>query len=613
MLYWSPNKTMKWIFLILLFLGAGADAQNRKIDNLNLRLHHSKEDTGRVTILVALGREYSYLIPDTALNYFRESLALSRKLNYERGQFYSDIYTGEVLATKGDYSKALEWELQALHIGSDLHDEGLIGDVNMHLGNLYYYQGNYRHSLDYYSKIRMLDKNDTDFEEALTGLKGRTFLALNQLDSAWRNSKRAYDIEIKRKPISWIVPAVTLASILAKEGKSDSALAIYMKYKDFEPGSKSNLEMTIPMSVLFIEKNEYDSAKLYLKRTVAYAIAKSYIEEASEASGLLSDIYRNEGNFDSAYTYLSINNSLKERLFNLNKDKGIVNEETDKKLYDKTIQSTQLQYENKVKIYGFGFAVIIFSVLTFLLWRNNQHRQRELFLLQKQKEDEKFKLQNEFQQALLQSQLEIQEQTFKNISMEIHDNIGQVLSLAKLNLATADFNKLETVREKIDDSRNLIAKSILDLRDLAKSLNTDYVQVMGLANSTAHELEIIKKTGSFETNFEIIGEPYKLEQQNELILFRIVQEALNNIMRHAKAKTIEVKLCYDPKFFSLTVHDDGMGFDISNLNQNRNNSRGLGIKNMSDRAQIIGAEIKIISEPGQGTTIDIKLPVSQLT
>jgi two-component system, NarL family, sensor kinase len=604
---------MKWIFSLILFFGAFANAQNHKIDALYIRLSHSKEDTGRVTILIGLGRQYSYLIPDSALYEFRESLALSKRLNYAKGQFYSNMYTGEVLATKGDYSKALEWELQALHIGSDLHDEALIGDVNMHLGNLYYYQGNYRHSLDYYSKIRLLDKNDLDFEEALTGLKGRTFLALNQLDSAWKNAKRAYDIEVKRKPLSWILPVVTLAAILAKQGKEDSALAIYMKFKDFQPGSKSNLEMTIPMTKLFIAKNENDSAKLYLKKAVSYATAKAYIEEASEASRLLSDIYRNEGNADSAYTYLAINSSLQERLLNLNKDKGIQNEETDKKLYDKTVQSTQLQYENKVKIYGFGFAVIVFTILTFLLWRNIQHRQRELFLLQKQKEDEKFILQNEFQQALLHSQLEIQEQTFKNISLEIHDNIGQVLSLAKLNLATADFNEPEGVREKIDDSKNLIAKSILDLRDLAKSLNTDYIQVLGLAKSTEHELEIIKKTGSFGTVFETTGEPYKLEPQNELILFRIVQEALNNIIRHAKAKIIEVKLCYDPKYFSLTVHDDGLGFDMDSLSQNRGISQGLGLKNMSDRAQIIGAELRIMTEPGNGTTIDIKLPVSHLT
>ena len=375
------------------------------------------------------------------------------------------------------------------------------------------------------------------------------------------------------------------------------------------PGSVSTLEMNIPMAKILFLKKQNDSAIFYLKKTITYATSKEYLEEAGEASGLLADFYKSESNLDSAYAYLSLHNLLRDSLLNLNKGKEIQNEEFDNKLYNEQILKTQEQFEDRIKIYGFAFAILGFLIITFLFWRNSKHKKREFSLLQKQKQDEKLNLQNEFQQTLLRTELEIREQTLKNISWEIHDNIGQILSLAKLNLGTVGMNDPLTVQEKIDDSKNLISKAIQDLRDIAKGLNTDHIKTLGLAKSTEHELEIIKKTGWFETVFETIGEIYKLEPQKELILFRIVQESFNNIIKHAKAGIIVVKMNYDPNCFSLMINDDGHGFEVNDLNTNKNEAPGLGIKNMWDRAQIIGAQLTITSSAGNGTTVDIKLPI----
>ena len=105
------------------------------------------------------------------------------------------------------------------------------------------------------------------------------------------------------------------------------------------------------------------------------------------------------------------------------------------------------------------------------------------------------KIKSDFQQTLLQTQLEIQEQTLKTISEEIHDNIGQALSLAKLKLNTVDFTKQEQLIEKITDSKNLVSKAIQDLRDLSRSLNTDNIAAMGLIRAIEYELELFRKSG----------------------------------------------------------------------------------------------------------------------
>jgi len=216
----------------------------------------------------------------------------------------------------------------------------------------------------------------------------------------------------------------------------------------------------------------------------------------------------------------------------------------------------------------------------------------------------------QFSQTLLQTQLEIQEQTLKNISQEIHDNIGQVLSLAKLNLGTMDVEQPDKLQQKIEDSRMLVGKAIQDLRDLSKSLDADQIKARGLNRAIEYELEMIRKTGSYDTQFNVVGAPYKLDAQRELILFRIVQEILNNIIKHAKANTIEVRLGYEPQELFIDISDDGTGFDLQLLNESNKENLGQGIRNMHNRAKLINAGFSMASTIGKGTIVTIHLPIA---
>jgi len=221
--------------------------------------------------------------------------------------------------------------------------------------------------------------------------------------------------------------------------------------------------------------------------------------------------------------------------------------------------------------------------------------------------EEKQIMQSEFKNELLQTQLEIQEQTLKNISQEIHDNIGQALSLAKLNLNTMPPTNDEALQQKIVNSKELVSKAITDLRDLSRSLDTDYVQEMGLQRAIEYELEMIRKTGTVETNMVVEGAMFRLQKQNELILFRIVQETLNNILKHASARSINVNIDYSATAFTLIIKDDGKGVNLQPLDDEKSNF-GLGIRNMHSRAKLIGADFNLSSSIGEGTEVKIILP-----
>jgi two-component system, NarL family, sensor kinase len=214
--------------------------------------------------------------------------------------------------------------------------------------------------------------------------------------------------------------------------------------------------------------------------------------------------------------------------------------------------------------------------------------------------NEKKNMQSEFQQALLQTQIEIQEQTLKTISQEIHDNIGQVLSLAKLNLNTLQPN--DSI--KLNDTKQLVSKAINDLRDLSRSLHGDKIAELGLQESIANELKILQNTGQYQTHLNITGNAYKLASQTEMVLFRIVQEALNNIVKHAQAKNIKAYINYKQEVFSLVVEDDGVGFESNELDVTKT---GIGLKSMQNRVGLIGGSLQINAVPKKGATILVEI------
>ncbi len=133
---------------------------------------------------------------------------------------------------------------------------------------------------------------------------------------------------------------------------------------------------------------------------------------------------------------------------------------------------------------------------------------------------------------------------------------------------------------------------------------------MGLQRAIEYELELIERSAGIKTNVETEGTAYRLDKQKELILFRIVQEVFNNIVKHSEAKNIFALICYSEAFLELKITDDGKGVNLQPLNEETNNTFGLGIRNMHSRAKLIGAEFNMNSTIGKGTEVKINLPIT---
>jgi signal transduction histidine kinase len=240
-----------------------------------------------------------------------------------------------------------------------------------------------------------------------------------------------------------------------------------------------------------------------------------------------------------------------------------------------------------------GTVVILFFVIFFYLLIVQLHKRRVVH------EKEMYDLKAQYEKTILESQLEIQEQTFRNISQEIHDNIGQVLSLAKLNLNTIP--QIDS-SDKIALTEELLGKAINDLRDLSKSLHPEKIKDIGLTNAIRNELLVMQRAAKLSTELITGDKEVNLSNEKCIIVFRMMQEILHNILKHAKAKSITVIMHANDMNTTITIKDDGKGFDLANL---KSTETGIGLKSIQQRCSLINASCNIDSIPRKGTSIQL--------
>jgi two-component system NarL family sensor kinase len=245
--------------------------------------------------------------------------------------------------------------------------------------------------------------------------------------------------------------------------------------------------------------------------------------------------------------------------------------------------------------------VVVLAVFTLLFFLVYVRKKR---ILQKNKEE----LSQTYEKALLQTTVEIQEQTLNYISQEIHDNIGQVLSFVKLSLANTSSLADADKQVKINEGVTLIAEVISDLRDLSKSLSFEKIKKEGLCQVVKDEASRLNRNNVIRTEVSVQGMEVDLGEQRELLLFRIFQEITNNSLKHSGSDVLRIALLYTPKLFTMTVQDRGKGFDTGNQSQ----FKGLGLENIRQRAALIGATAEMESSLGMGCSTTIKLDLGQL-
>ncbi|MDQ0968422.1 signal transduction histidine kinase [Flavobacterium sp. W4I14] len=219
---------------------------------------------------------------------------------------------------------------------------------------------------------------------------------------------------------------------------------------------------------------------------------------------------------------------------------------------------------------------------------------------------EKAAMKQKFESEMLQTRVEVQDQTMQSIATELHDNVGQLLSLTTLTLNSVNLDDGEKAKKKIDNSLALVNKSIKELRELAKLLHGEQLVENGIGHAIDQEINWLNKAGAYElkVNNQLVDLQIT-SPDKDLIILRLLQEIINNIIKHARAKHIQIDSYLEKNALHLMVIENGVGF---NLDEIKAKKAGMGLNSIYKRIEMINGKLILNSAPGEGTSISIEVP-----
>ncbi len=218
--------------------------------------------------------------------------------------------------------------------------------------------------------------------------------------------------------------------------------------------------------------------------------------------------------------------------------------------------------------------------------------------------NEKIILKATYEKQIFQSQVETQEETFSAIGKELHDNIGQLLNSTKLLIGVTQ-RTLKEYPDTLQIADETLGTAIYELRALSKSMNKEWLQQFNFVQNLDTEVKRINSADSLRLHF-LPAENVPFKSDEQIILFRIVQEALQNAIKHANAKNIYINLLEGADLFSISIIDDGQGSNGSTPFQ-----AGMGMVNMQHRIKLLGGNIQWQPD-NEGTSVIIQLPIEPI-
>ncbi|HEY6900375.1 MAG TPA: response regulator [Puia sp.] len=245
-------------------------------------------------------------------------------------------------------------------------------------------------------------------------------------------------------------------------------------------------------------------------------------------------------------------------------------------------------------------------------WHSINYQDRPAILVLANDVTERIVLENELNEQRMSKQRQIteavivaQEKERTEIGKELHDNVNQILGASNLSINTAMTDD-EGRQELLERSTELVSRAINEIRKISKSLITPGLREIGLIESIEDiidDMKVVAHDLAIELDLQNISEE-QIEDRRKLALFRMVQEQLNNIVKHAKASRVLIRLSIEGEDIVLTIADNGVGFDVGR------HRKGVGITNIISRAEMFSGKVDIQSAPGDGTTLSVSLPIA---
>lgn len=649
-------RSIKFIAIVLLFTGWPYFYLTETQANSD---QHDNVDT-----VYSLNKKFEkllYKFPSQAVSYAEKALRISQRIHDQKGIASSYYNIGMYYERVGDYNKAKDFFNSSLIIWQQLNDRLSLGNTLLALGDCYQAIGDLKKAASYLKEgAQVMEKlSDRNSMVLANNALGFLYERNNRYDSAlhfYSLSKRLINKEVSPKVagntyihvgniyfrsekydsalhyyqlslaqyksgenLNGISDAYgNIGTVFCALGKNDSALANYKLALDIKKqldDKQGIIEASLNIGVLYNDTGKFQRALKYYFPALQLAKMTSQKQLISELYLNIYKTYANMGKYAKAFEYSKLYNSLQDSLDNEDNHKALAQMlaqyETEKKQNQiKLLQQQQAIAKGKMRIRNFqlvgtmGGLVVAMLVLGLLIVNYRQRTRTQQALNERRIAD----LLKDQELKSISAMLEGQEQERKRIAEDLHDRLGSLLSTVKLHFA-AFGNNLRTKELEIPQyaSANvLLDEACEEVRRIAHNMLSGVLVQFGLVPALRELADSIESSSDIKVNVSAFGLDERLESRVEIEIYRIIQELVNNILKHAQASEINIQLTRQDSLLNIMVEDNGQGFDTSDVR----NSKGIGLKNMAYRAEKIGGSFQIDSYPGKGTTAVIEIPLS---
>ncbi len=498
----------------------------------------------------------------------------------------------------GEKKKALNYYITSCNIYRKENNFSELAVVENNIGLLFQSIEDYDKAKNYHKKaLNYFVSIDDDINIAKSyNMIGITLANQDSLQNALLNFKKSYSLNKRHNNIIGISEDVNnIGGIFYLMKKYDSAITYYKKSLEIDRQNRdfSNLADGLNnIANIYIDKKDFKNAKIKLDSALYYSKKYKYMSAYLHNLEDYSILYELNKNPQLSLRYLKKYHSIKDSLDIENNLKDI--NELEKKYETEKKQNliNQQQFEIKQKNIWLIFGGILFltsMISAFFIYRNYQHKQ------DKKLQKEIFRQQELEAKALFEGE---QNERIR-IARDLHDSVGQMLSLVKMNLSSQ-----EQTSEN-ENTQSLVDKTISEVRNISHNLIPEELN-FGIFPALENLADNVNSTSKTKIELQIPEEIrlIKFQKQNELSIYRIVQEVVNNMIKHADASSINLSIKKLENSLIINIKDNGKGLDDNSIS----NSSGIGWKNINARVHMMDGKIKIESEKLAGTQIEITLP-----
>lgn len=547
---------------------------------------------------------------DSVVYYFNKASAIAKKEKNIEAQTQLYTYLIQRLFVGGEHDKTVSYFLKAVREFEKLkpYDERV---------SLYYEgSGVYSKNSDFKDALKFINQGIRDAKFIKSDLLiadgyNRLGVVLEReklLDSAMVYYQKSLKInESINEPLGTSYSLDNIAGIYGAKNQSLKALPYQKRSLNIRKKLNDRFGLSIALiniSESFNNLNQLDSAIKYAKQSLEISTDIKFLDLEQYTLNHLSDIYKKKGDFEKALNYKNEGMILKDSIYNKTKSQQIQEltakyetEKKEKKIKELNQQAQIKDLEISRKNNQLVFGLILFITALIIIW----------LYLNRKKIQTKIEIQNEIikqQDLATKAILDAEDKERRRIAGDLHDGVGQLLSAALMNLnglKNMGLKVSEKQRITLEKSLALISESYDEMRSLSHQMMPNALIKSGLASAVREFLSKIDEN-QLKINLNLSGFHEKLEQKTETVIYRVIQEAVNNVIKHAEAKSLSIQLHQDKDGISLTIEDDGKGFDL------KRKENGIGLEQMKSRIGLLNGDLEIDSRLGKGTLLQISIP-----